>query len=171
MTAATGISVIRSTPQPGKVTPEAAGSRFGEGLSEPFGTDAVLDPLWAVHDEKVEVIGRYLNGEVAAAATRTPAGLRIYIGTLHCPAKLLRNILRLSGVHVYSDSDDVVLTDGKFLGFVATSDGLKHLMFPNPAQVIQALDGQVIARRVKSLDLEMERGETRLYLMIRPRSE
>jgi len=82
---------------------------------------------------------------------------------IHCPAKLLRNILRLSGVHVYSDSDGVVLTDGKFLGFVSTSAGLKHLMFPSPALVIQALDGRTIAQRVEVLDVEMQLGETRLY--------
>jgi beta-galactosidase len=163
MTAATGISVVRSMPQSGKVTPDAAGSQFGEGLSEPFGTSTVLDPLWAVNDEKVEVIGRYLNGEVAAAAKRTPGGLRIYIGALHCPAKLLRNILRLSGVHVYSDSDDVVLTDGKFLGFVSTSAGLKHLIFPSPVLVLQVLDGQTIAQRFDVLDVEMQFGETKLY--------
>jgi len=169
ISAATGISVVRSSPQPGKVTPETAGAFFGEGLADSFGTSAVLDPLWAVKDERAEVVGRYPNGEVAAAAKRTPAGLRIYIGALQCPAKLLRNILRLSGVHIYCDSDDVVLTDGRFLAFVAASAGSKHLSFQDRCLVVDVLDGRTIAHGVDSLDLEMAQGETRLFLLIRAR--
>jgi len=165
---ATGIAVVRSAAQPGKVTPDPAAGALAEGLSEVFGTSTMLDPLWKVLEDGVAVLGRYANGDVAAAAKWTPAGLRIYIGALHCPAKLLRNILRASGVHLYSDSDDVVLTDGKFLGFIATSPGPKHLMFEAPTTLVRVLDGQEIARDVSCLDTVMELGETKLLLLKKP---
>jgi hypothetical protein len=168
ITAVTGMTIVRSAAKPGNVTPDPAGGALTEGLSEVFGTDTVLDPVWKVLEDGVAVLGRYDNGDVAAAAKRTPAGLRVYIGALHCPAKLLRNILRASGVHLYCDSDDVVLTDGKFLGFIATSPGPKHLTFRAPCSVVRLLDGQEIARDVSSLDLVMEFGETKLYLLKKP---
>jgi hypothetical protein len=162
---ATGMTLVRSAPQPGKVTPNPEGGALSEGLSEVFGTGTLLDPLWKVQEDSVIVLGRYLDGDVAAAAKWTPGGLRVYIGALQCPAKLLRNILRASGVHLYTDSDDVVLTDGKFLGFVATSPGPKHLTFRATCTVVRALDGQEVARDVSSLDLVMELGETKIYLL------
>jgi beta-galactosidase len=165
ISAVTGMTIVHSAAQPGKVTPDPAGAALTEGLSEVFGTGAVLDPLWKVLEQGVVVLGRYANGDVAAAAKWTPGGLRVYIGALHCPAKMLRNILRASGVHLYSDSDDVVLTDGKFLGFIATSQGPKHLTFRAPCTVVRILDGQEIVRDVSSLDLFLELGETKLYLL------
>jgi len=158
MSEAIGLAVARGQPQPGRVTPDPA-----TGLTEPFGTDTVLDPLWVVDEAGVQVLGRYADGGIAAAAKRTPDGWRAYIGALHCPARLLRHLLKAAGVHLYSDSDDVVLTDGRFLGFVATSPGPKRLVFPGPRTVTGALDGQEIARRVDHLDLEMALGEARLY--------
>jgi len=165
MSAAIGLTVTRGEPQPGKITPNlSTPPPLTPGApTAPFGPDTVLDPLWVVSEEGVEVIGRYADGGVAAAAKQTPHGLRAYIGALHCPARLLRNFLQASDVHLYSDSDDVVLTDGEFLGFVATSPGPKRLIFPGPRTVVNALDGQEVARGVDHLDLEMALGETRLY--------
>lgn len=166
LSAAIGLAVARGQPQPGKVTPDPAGGPLSAGLNEPFGTDTVLDPLWVVEEGGVEVLGRYPDGGVAAVAKPTPDGLRAYIGVLHGPAKLLRNLLKASGVHLYSDSDDVVLTDGIFLGFTATSPGPKRLVFPGPRTVIGALDGREIARQVEHLDVEVALGETRLYRLM-----
>jgi hypothetical protein len=128
----------------------------------------LLDPLWKVLEDGVVVLGRYANGDVAAAAKWTPAGLRVYVGALYCPAKLLPNILRASGVHLYCDSDDVLLTDAKFLGFIATSPGPKHLTFRAPCSVVRLLDGREIARDVIFLDLVMELGETKINLLKKP---
>jgi len=89
--------------------------------------------------------------------------LRAYVGALHCPAKLLRNILQESGVHLYCDSDDIILTDGQFLGITATFPGPKHLVFPGRCDVTEATTGRLIAGDVDHLDVELELGETRLY--------
>ena len=165
MTDTTGIRLSSAQRQSGKVTPLAANGALAEGLSEPFGADTILDPCWIVADEGAEVIGRYADGAVAAAAAKTPKGLRVYIGALHCPAKLLRNILKQSGVHLYSDSDDVVLTDGEFLCLSATSAGTKRLQFPAKCDVFSALDGKEIARGAEHLELQMELGETKMLLL------
>ncbi len=161
----TGLPLVGSAVQPGRVTPELSGGALTEGLTEVFGTGSLLDPLWRVLEDGVNVLGRYANGGAVAAAKRTSAGLRVYIGALQCPARLLSNILRVSGVHLYADSDDVLLTDGKFLGFVATSPGSKHLMFSAPSTVVRLFAGREVARGVSSLDVVMELGETRLYFL------
>ncbi|HOC70044.1 MAG TPA: beta-galactosidase [Candidatus Hydrogenedentes bacterium] len=161
----TGMQVKRSAPEPGKVAPEKPAQGLASGLEAPFGTETVLDPLWAVEEPGAEVIARYGSGAVAVAAKQTPDGLRVYNGTLHCPAKLLRNILNASGVHVYSDSDDIILTDGRFFSITATAEGTKSLLFAQTATVTDILDNSVLAEKTVQLPLDMVRGETRLLLL------
>ena len=158
-----GMGMARWVPGPGKVTP--AGTGFAAGLDGPFGTDAVLDPRWSVAEAGVEVIGRYEGGAVAAAAKRTPEGLRVLLGALDVPAGLLRGILKASGVHLYCESDDVALTDGQFLCLSATHAGKKRLLFPGRRTVLGAYDGKEVARGVDHLDLEMQAGDTATYLL------
>ncbi len=161
MSRAIGLKLVRVAARPGRVIPAG-----GEGSPlEPFGNDTRLDPCWVVADPAAQVIGRYADGGVAAAAKRTPAGLRVYLGAIHCPAKLLRAILKRSGVHLYCDSDEVILTDGEFLSITATSTGEKRLRFPRPRTVVTAYDGQEIARGVRELRVPMRMGETQTYLL------
>lgn len=160
-----GLQLKRTAPESGKVVPEKSPAGLAAGVSESFGRDTVLDPLWVVAEPGAEVIGRYASGGVAAAAKQTSEGLRVYIGALHCPAKLLRNILTASGVHVYADSDDVVLTDDRFFSLSATSAGKKRVVFPKVCTVVEALDGKSVAQDVKELEMEMALGETRMFAL------
>lgn len=158
-----GLKLQRGTAQPGKVTPDTT-QALAAGL-EPFGTDTVLDPLWTVSEPEAQVLGRYADGTAAVAAKQTAEGLRVYVGALHCPARLLRGVLRQSGVHLYEDADDVVLTDGRFFSLTATSAGEKLVRFPRPVTVTEAIEGTPVARQVQELKLTLEKGETRLYLL------
>jgi hypothetical protein len=151
---ATALPIVRGTPQPGRVTPLAG---------EPYGTELVLDPLLNVREQGgVEVLGRYADGSVAAAAKDGPDGLRAYIGAVHCPASVLRDLLARGGVHVWCDSDDVVLTDGSFLGLSATHPGQKTLRLPAACSVTDLLTGETIATGATSVSLDIALGETRL---------
>jgi len=150
----TGLPMIRGANQPGRITPVTG---------EPYGTDLVLDPLLAVREQEgVEVLGRYADGSAGAALEETQQGLRAYIGAVHCPASLLRAILVRARVHVWCDSDDVVLTDGSFLGVSATHAGEKTLHLPEPSTVTDLLTGEVLATDASSLTLTLTLGETRL---------
>jgi len=166
MTQAIGLPLAPGQVQPGRVTSEP-GEAFAAGIKEPFGTDTKLDPLWVVGAApKLRVLGRYADGSVAAAWRVTEHGPRAYIGALHTPARLLRAILRQAGVHLYLDSDDVVLTDGSFLAVAATSAGRKTVRLPRRSDVTMALDGKPVARGVATLDLDLQLGEARLLHVV-----
>jgi beta-galactosidase len=99
-----GLQLRRGAPESGKVLPEKTSNGLAAGLNEPFKNETTLDPLWVVDEPAADIIARYPSGAPAVASKQTGDGLRVYVGALHCPAKLLRNILAASGVHVYSDS-------------------------------------------------------------------
>lgn len=170
MAAATGLHVTRLPARSGLV--ETAGT---EGLchglpttwgeAENWGQRVTLDPAWAVADPQAEPLARFPDGTVAVASRQTPEGLRVYIGTLSCPARLLRNILRASGVHLWSDSDDVVLTDGRFLCLSATSAGRKRIILPGPRDVFDALSGELLESGASVIERELELGEVVMFLL------
>ncbi|MBM3472310.1 MAG: hypothetical protein FJX75_03425 [Armatimonadetes bacterium] len=157
-----GMDLLRGTPQPGRVTPEPG--PVTADLDAPFGTDTVLEPLWTVTEGPgVQILGRYADGSPAAAVTAD--GKSAYLGALHVPARLLRNLLKRAGVHLYSDTDDVILVDREFLGVAATSAGTKTLSLPEAYTVVDALTGQTLAVRTDNLELTIQLGETRLLLL------
>jgi hypothetical protein len=156
-----GLNLSSGRPQAGRVTPNAK-SALAEGVTQPFGTETVLDPVWTVESESgVEVLGRYADGSVAAAYR--PDGRSAYLGALHVPAGLLRNLLRQAEVHLYTDTNDVVFADREFLGLTATSAGAKNLRLPGVRRVVDALTGETVATSADRLSLEMQLGETRLF--------
>ncbi len=165
MSQMTGIQLRRGTPAPGRVVPEQTEHGLASGLTEPFRCETLLDPVWVADEPGAEVIARNPSGGVAAAAKQTADGLRVYIGALHVPARLLRNILSVSGVHVYCHSDDMVLTDGRFLSITATTAGRKELFLPRTCTVSDALTGEFVTESVTRLDLDLALGETRLLLL------
>jgi hypothetical protein len=131
-----------------------------------FGTEMVLEPCWAVDPDGALVFGTYANGQAAAGAKEGPDGLRAYIGAVRCPAAILRGLARRCGVHIYSEQDDVILTDGKFLSITATSPGAKTVQLPEPRRVVSAFDGSELWSAVDALALDLQLGETRSYLLL-----
>ena len=138
---------------------------LAQGLRKPtYGPELALTPRWSVKEEHgVETLARFSDGSVAAAVAEGGRFRSIYIGTVECPTQVLRNIARTAGVHVYLDSDDVVLTDGRFLAVSASSSGEKAIALPKDCSLrrmdaderLDATDGLV--RETLAL------GETRFY--------
>ena len=146
------------------IAPET-GSPLCAGLPEtPFGVSTALQPLWRIEESSgVEVLGRFGDGGPGAAALRRDGGLSVYIGTLNAPAKLLRNILAASGVHVYLDSDDVLTAGGEFLSVTATTGGMKTVRLPGTFAVRRTLPDEAELGRVAGFAEEFAEGETRFY--------
>ena len=59
----------------------------------------------------------------------------------------------------------MVLTDGQFLCFTATTAGPKRIELPRKCDVLRAPDAKPLARGVEHLDIEMQLGETKMFLL------
>jgi len=161
----TGIEMALGSPQPGQVFLSKASSALLAGLPDRMGNDTRLDPLFTVKDKEAEILGSYGDGSPGLALKLRKGGLSLYAGVLQCPAQLLRNLLKASDVHLYLDSDDVVLTDGEFLCVVACDAGRKTLSFPGTVDVFSAFSEELIATAINHLELDLQKGESRTYLL------
>ena len=80
------------------------------------------------------------------------------------PARLLNDLLALSGVHVYCFTEDVVYAGGRYIAIHAASGGEKRLYLPQG--VTKATDAETgKPQRVNGcfLDFPMEQYETRVF--------
>lgn len=154
---AEGVSVPRIVP-----TGELAESLGGP---QPFGTDAPVAPLFAVVLRPgVEPLGTWEGSDLVAAAKLEYGGARsVFVGSLTVPAALLRGVARQAGAHIYLDTDDHVMSDGRYLFLHAATAGEKRVALPTPARVTDALTGEVVATGDQFM-LTMEAGETRVLL-------
>jgi beta-galactosidase len=131
-----------------------------------IGTEGEIAPAFAVGEaEGVQVLARYPDTGEALVACRDVDGFRsIYVGTLTVPARLLANIARAAGVHLWADPGDVVITDGRVIGLIASSAGTKTLRFPQRGTARDALTGEVLCSGGRHVSIAMQPGETKMLV-------
>jgi hypothetical protein len=161
----TGFSLAENSDGGSATVTFGSGGPLTEGVAgTTYGPETHFQPVWSVSDgQSVERLARYADGTTAAASRERGGGRSIYIGTTGCPAQLLRNILREAGVHLYVDSDDVLLTDGRFLSLTATQPGLKEIILPQGVALDDVYTQQAIAADNGVVSQELLLGETRQY--------
>jgi hypothetical protein len=129
-----------------------------------YGLEIPLRPRFALAERAgIQPLARFEDGALAAA-TQDKDGARQYsIGSLGCPPKLLRNILREAGVWVWLDTDDVVLAGNDFLSVTATTTGEKDLMPPAGKKLIPLEGGDALIPVAGKARVSFAAGETKQY--------
>lgn len=148
---------------------------------KPFGAPALIQPTFYVEDSLATPLAYYQDsGKVAIAMKKQKEG-RIFIYSGSYPGiepkgsngdgpslgdkgfiYLIRFAAKLAGVHIFLDTDDIVLSGNSMLAIHAASSGEKHVKLPFKATVSDALTGEVLKEQTDIFDLNMKKGETRL---------
>lgn len=81
------------------------------------------------------------------------------------PAATLRVILRSSGIHIYSSSDDPITASADFVQIHARTAGRKTIVLPAAAPVTDVFAGTRVSARARSFTVPMKAGETRLFYL------
>jgi len=128
--------------------------------------DFKLNPVVYAQEYDVTVIGR-LKGSGKPSLVVKDFGNRksVYSASPLLPAPVIRNILENSGVHLYSKSGELVLANEKYISISAISgeDGKKTVFFPQRTTIYDTLKGDLIARDVEKIDVNMKFKETRIF--------
>ncbi len=110
---------------------------YQDNASRPIGERACLDTeVFAVTDTDVEVLGRYLNGGIAAARKKVAKGSSVILPTFDRTGVTMQNLLRDAGCTPFLDTHDrVVVFDGEYLAIVACdAPGPRHITLPVKAR-------------------------------------
>ncbi|MBQ0104875.1 MAG: hypothetical protein KBT47_02430 [Armatimonadetes bacterium] len=80
-----------------------------------------FNPYFSIKDKNVTPIATYREtGDVAIACKKAGKGNVIYCGTVYPAPALVRYALKLSGSHIYTDTEDYLYMNDSFIGFSTT---------------------------------------------------
>jgi len=148
-----------------QVRQEAWNKELWLGETEPAlaGCQAAIEPLFVVDDPAADGLANIRGTDwVGLARKAQPGWTSLFCAVPTLSPDLLRRIAREAGCHLYLDSGDAISVDNRFLCLHASADGPKTIHWPVPAQAVDAMSGESLARGGPEVTLEMKRGETRL---------
>lgn len=123
-----------------------------------------VNPSFYVLDEKVTVLGEYIQTGLPSIAVKDMGDWRsVFIGERQLSVELLRGLCRYAGVHVWSQSSDIVRVAPPFLAIHSIGDGTVHLQLPQRLMVYDLTEGRLLAEEAGNLRLNMRLGQSALY--------
>ncbi len=112
-----------------------------------FSRDHQVAPLFQANccetfyaaDSTASILGYFANTQKTSMAIKSyPNWRSIWSITAALPPAALRDIARSSGVHIYSDYDEVFYSNKSFITFVARDGGSRTLKFQKPVEIYDA---------------------------------
>lgn len=80
----------------------------------------------------------------------------VFTAAVPLPAKLLRNLARFSGTHVYDEEDDIVFADSAMVAVHAVRPGVRTIRLPRPCRVRDIVTDRLVARRAARIKVNVE---------------
>jgi len=138
-----------------------------EGLAAGgFGLPFAIGPQFSVDDPEARILGLYRDSGLASLAVKPVGQSRAaYCGSPKLPADLLRNLARFAGVHLYSEDLDTVAANDSFILLHTATAGSKTVHLKAKADVVDVFEGQVLARGVDQVTIDIPAEETRLLFV------
>jgi hypothetical protein len=132
-----------------------------------WGTDLRLGPLFTVDDPDATVLGTVVinQGRCEPGFTIRENGdwASVYSAAPNLPPSVLRELARYAGVHIFSESEDVLYSDRNFIALHTVRAGAKTVRLPRRADVWEAYSNRLVARDCTEFSDPMDAGATHLY--------
>ncbi len=75
----------------------------------------------------------------------------VFTAAVPLPARLLRNLAKFSGTHVYDDEDDVVFADSRMVAVHAVKPGRRRIRLPRACTVWDVVSGNKVGDNIDEL--------------------
>ncbi len=145
--------------------PTAAGRKLG--LHEAFGSRQAIRPLFAAADATPdETLATYSDGSPAVALRQTNNGLSLFVGPPALTSDLVRLAARKAGVHLITQTDCNVWSNGPYLSLHASQNGPLTVDTGLTGEVRDLLTGKSLGEG-PTITLPMRFGETRVLCVRR----
>ncbi len=124
----------------------------------------IISPVLFANDSKAKGLGTLIGfNKCGFAVKEFPHWRSIWVGANVLPARLLRNICRYAGVHIYDYDEDIVYVNRSWLAIHLAKSGEKRIFLKDKKIVISALDGKIIGRGISSFSLKGRKGDTFIF--------
>jgi len=120
--------------------------------------------IWAIEEEEnVTPLAVYDDGSAALAITNKLGYDSIYCGIVGLPAQFLRNVNKISGVHLYLTSNEMIEADDDFLAVGVYKEKVESIKIKDNEYLIDIFNNKRITPVDNIIKDTFERSETKLY--------
>jgi len=126
-----------------------------------------LTPAFAVDDPHAVPLAHWTDGGVALARRDEPWGTSLYCALPLAPRRLLRNLLRAAGGHIYSNSHDVWMANRSVLAVHTGRGGRRTVRLPAPATVSDGVTDQLVAASNDRFSVTLPKRSTTIWRLDR----
>lgn len=159
----TGMTINKAD---GKVSVKLASStdaaKFGLSDDSSFGASVSADPMWYVADGSDLQIGKYSDGKIGFAAKDLGSHKAVFFGGMRMNTDVIRAIVKYSGGHIFTTSDDVSMANENLYILHSSDKGVKTISFPQKTDVYDYFKNEWYTN-VNSIKISVEYGETRYF--------
>lgn len=109
------------------------------------------------------------GGEAGLAIKKMGDWTSIYSAAPCISVDLLRNLLKLSGCHVYSESnDDVIYNNNHYVALHSETPGEKTISLPGTYSVYDVFEGEFLSMETDTITYEHEADDTHIFRLLTP---
>ena len=129
-----------------------------------YGTDLATSPVITVDDPNAAVLGVMSDSQrTGLAVMRMRGWTSLYSAAPMLPTTLLRNLALASGVHVYTQGDEVVWANRSMLAVNVNNGGPRTISLPRKATVTELFSGKLIDRNTDRFTVDFADKATLLF--------
>jgi len=128
--------------------------------------DTRVSPAFYGSDQNSLVLGLATStGKPGLVVKDLDEWMSIYSSAPVLSWKLIQNIARFAGVHIYLDQGDMVWVNKSFIAIYSQIGGRKTLHIPVAMDIFDAYSQDLIASNASTIEFLMEKWETRLFIL------
>ena len=131
---------------------------YAGGQGEPHTFEEIY-----VADSAAESLGLNEHGRCVFACKQMEGWTSIYHQSPALTAGFLRKLAKMSNVHIYSDSGDVLYAGGEYLVIHAASDGRRVISFPQSVCIFDAISETELCKSCAEYELDVKFGVTYIF--------
>lgn len=123
-------------------------------------------PIFVPKDKQAEIIAEHVNAPIPAVVVKdTGSFLSVYHASKILSSTIVREFAKYAGCHIYSESEDVLYTDGNTLTLHASTTGNKTIRLPKKATVCELYTRETLGKDIREFSVYLEKGQTSTYLI------
>ena len=154
---ATGFEVKYADDVNAQAMATAEGKKLG--LPELIGFNKKIKPLLSIVPQENDIVlARFSNDAPAIVLRPNGKYSQLFVAVPNVPPVLYKHMMKLAGVHVYTNDNASVYANGNYISVVALGDGIVNLNIPSTKDVYNAVSWKKIGK-APNLKLDMKKGD------------
>ena len=122
-----------------------------------------VKPIFSVENKNAKVIGKYEDNSTGLASLKVGNSLSYFYGSWQLDLRFLSNVLKESGVHVFSNTGDPLEANESLVVLHARTPGKKTIKLKRKADILDIYENKIIAKNTNIFEFNAQLHETKVF--------